>query len=100
MGSMMTAAMTSGWASKAASDGGDVVVGESEGEVGDLFRDAGGSGNAKGRDARAGFDQKAVGVAVIAAFKLDDDLRLVTARARRMADMVASVPELTNAFFR
>ena len=44
------------------------------GEVGDLFGDAGGAGDAEGGDAGAGFDQEAVGVAVIAAFELDDDV--------------------------
>ena len=55
-------------------DGGEVVVGQGEGEVRDLLGHAGRAGNAEGGDAGAGFDQQAVGVAVIAAFELDDDL--------------------------
>ena len=55
-------------------DGGEVVVGQGQGEVGDLFRHAGRAGNAEGRDAGAGFDQQAVGVAVVAALEFDDDL--------------------------
>ncbi len=54
-------------------DGGEIVVRQRESEVGDLFGHAGRAGNAEGGDARAGFDQKAVGVAVIAALEFDDD---------------------------
>ena len=54
-------------------DGGEIVVGQSEGEVGDLVGHAGRSRNAKSRDAGAGFHQQAVGVAVVAALEFDDE---------------------------
>ncbi len=54
-------------------DGGEIVVGQSEGEVRDLVGHACRAGNAKGGDAGAGFDQQAVGVAVIAALEFDDE---------------------------
>ena len=53
-------------------DGGEIVEGQREGEVDDLLGHAGGAGDAEGRDAGAGFDQQAVGVAVVAALELDD----------------------------
>ena len=37
------------------------------------FGDAGGAGDAEGGDAGAGFDEQAVGVAVVAALEFDDD---------------------------
>ena len=55
-------------------DGGDVVVGQGVREARDLLGYAGRAGDSEGRDAGSGFDQQAIGVAVIAAFKLDDDL--------------------------
>ena len=73
MGSTMMAAIWPGWAAKAASTACEVVVGQREGEAGDLLGDAGGAGNAEGGDAGAGFDEKAVRMAVIAAFEFDDD---------------------------
>jgi hypothetical protein len=51
---------------------------------------------AEGGQARAGLDQQGVGVAVVAALELDDLVRPVAPRARRMALMPASVPELTR----
>ena len=63
-----------GMGSERGFDRGKIVVGQSKGEVGDFFRHAGRAGNAECRYAGAGFDQQAVGVAVIAALELDDDL--------------------------
>jgi len=51
----------------------EVVVGQGEGEAGDFFGDSGGTGDAEGGDAGAGFDEEAVGVAVVAALEFDDD---------------------------
>ena len=39
-----------------------------------LGGDAGGAGDAEGGDAAAGFDEQGVGVAVVAAFELDDEV--------------------------
>ena len=55
-------------------DGGEIVVGQGEGELRGFFGDAGGAGDAEGGDAGAGFDQQRVGVAVVAAFELDDEV--------------------------
>ncbi len=55
-------------------DGVQIVEGQGEGEAGNLLRHAGRAGNAEGGDAGAGLDQQAVGVAVVAALELDDDL--------------------------
>ena len=59
---------------KSGFDGGEVVVGQSQGEAGDLFGHAGRAGDAEGGHAGAGFDEKAVGVAVVAALEFDDEL--------------------------
>ncbi len=62
----------------------DVVVFQHQGVAGEIRRHAARAGRAKGQQARAGFHQQAVGMAVVAAFKLDD---LVTAgKAARQAD--------------
>ena len=53
-------------------NGGGVVVGQGEGELGDLVGDAGGAGDAEGGEAGAGFGEESVGVAVIAALEFDD----------------------------
>ncbi len=63
-----------GMRGKSGFNGAQIVVGQSEGKVCDLVRHACRSRNAKCRDAGAGFDQKAVGVAVIAALEFDDEL--------------------------
>ena len=55
-------------------DGGEIVVRECQREVRDGFRNSSGTGYAEGGDTGAGFDEQSVGVAVIAAFKLDDDV--------------------------
>jgi hypothetical protein len=53
-------------------------------------------GVAERGQARAGLDQQGVGMAVVAALELDQLVRPVAPRARRMALMAASVPELTR----
>jgi hypothetical protein len=50
----------------------DVVVLEHQRVLHHLGRHAGAGGVAEGRQARAGLDQQRVGVAVVAAFELDD----------------------------
>jgi len=49
-----------------------VVVGEGHGVIGQRLGHAGGAGHAQGQGAGTGFYQQGVGVAVVAAFKLDD----------------------------
>ena len=73
IGSTMIAAISSGCAANAALDRSEVVVGQSQGEVRDFLRNSRRTGNAEGGHAGAGFDQQSIGVAVIAAFELDDD---------------------------
>ena len=63
----------SGMRRKRSLDRSEIVVGQSQGEMRDFLRNSGRAGNAEGGDAGAGFDQQAIGVAVIAAFELDDD---------------------------
>ena len=53
-------------------DGGDVVVLEHQGVAHHFGRYPGAGGVAKGGQARTGFDQQGVGVAVVATFKLDE----------------------------
>jgi len=55
-------------------DRGQVVVGQGQGEAGNLLRHAGRAGNAKGSHARAGFDQQSISVTVVAALEFNDDL--------------------------
>ena len=62
-----------GMGGKSGFDGGEIVVGQRQGEVRDLFGHAGRAGNAESGHAGAGFDQQSVGVAVIAALEFDDD---------------------------
>jgi len=49
-----------------------VVVGHSDGSVGEGFRDAAGVWDAEGGDAGAGLDEERIDVAVVAAFEFDD----------------------------
>ena len=51
---------------------GHVVIGQHEGVAGEIGGYAGGTGVAEGEQAAAGFDQQAVGMAVVAAFKFHD----------------------------
>ena len=68
----MIAAISFGRAANAASTAVEIVVGQCQREVRDLLRDASRAGDAEGGHARAGLYQQPVGVAVIAALKLDD----------------------------
>jgi len=52
-------------------------------------------GTAVGQRSRAGLDEQAVNVAVVAAGELDNDVAAGEPRAKRIALIVASVPELT-----
>ena len=54
-------------------DGVEIVVGQRQRQVRNLFGNAGRAGDAEGRHAGAGFDEKSVGVAVIAALEFDDE---------------------------
>ena len=75
----------------------EVVVFEHQRVLHHLGRHAGAGRVAEGREARAGLDQQRVGMAVVAAFELDRCLlRPVAPRARRIALIAASVPELTR----
>ena len=73
-GSTMTQAISSGRAAKTALYRIQVVVGEREGVHRGLGRDACGAGDAERRYAAAGLDQHGVGVAVVAALELDDEV--------------------------
>ena len=74
MGSIITAAMAVRMRGKRRFNRGEVVVRQSQCQASDFLRNACRAGNAKSRNAGAGFHQKTVGVAVIAAFEFDDDL--------------------------
>ena len=63
---------------------GGVVVFEHQRVLGEIGRHAGGRRVAEGEQAAAGFDQQAVGMAVVAAFKLDDFV--AAGKAAREAD--------------
>ena len=51
---------------------GHVVIRQHNGVAGEIGGHAGGTGVAEGEQAAAGFDQQAVGMAVVAAFKFYD----------------------------
>ena len=76
-----------------------VVVVEHQRVLRDICRNPGAAGIAESQQARAGLDQQAIGMAVIAPFELDD-LAAATiarcARARRIALIAASVPDETR----
>ena len=61
-----------------------VVVVEHQGVLGEVLGHAAGGRVAEGQQTRAGLDQQAVGVAVVAAFKLDDGV--AAGEATRQAD--------------
>ena len=74
MGSTMTAAILSWCASKSFSVAGEIVVGGVERELRESLRDAGTLGDAERGETGAGLGEKAVGVAVVAAFKFDEQI--------------------------
>ena len=55
-------------------DGFKIVIGQGQGMHGGLSGHACGAGDTEGGDAAAGFDQHGVGVAVVAALELDDEV--------------------------
>ena len=72
----------------------EIIEGDRKGELACTwarrgFRDA------EGGHAGARLDEQSVSMTMIAALEFDDLLAFVNPRASRMADMVASVPELT-----
>ena len=73
-----------------------IVEGDEDGVGSDRFGNAGAAGVAVGGCAGSGFDEHRIGMAVVAAGALDDQVAFGAPRARRTADMVASVPELTK----
>ena len=72
-----------------------IVKDTGERVFGEIGRYARAVGLTQGEGTGAGLDQQGVGMAVVAAFKLDDLVATGVAAASRMALMVASVPELT-----
>ena len=73
-GSTAMTAMRFGCARKRASTDGEVVVARGQREAGERARDAGRARNAERRDARARRDEKRVGVPVVAARELQDEV--------------------------
>ena len=75
-GSTITAAIFPACSRENALDGGDIVVGRVEREARERVRNAGARRNAKRREAGAGFDEKTIGVAVVAALEFEDQIAL------------------------
>jgi hypothetical protein len=95
-GSTMNAAIVVREAAERRLERGEVVVRDDGRQRRDLVGDARAARDREGRDAGAGGHEEPVAVAVVAAVHLDDPLAPGRAPREPRADMVASVPELTN----